>query len=499
MVTSAVSSYLQYSKEINSVKIVCGRDQNLEKMKKNILSHVSVRMKRQLSFETYPILDYFENLESEVSTETIIEELSRKFLSADSIWWVHNYHLGKNPYFTKALLRISETTKQNMVFHIHDFPECSRYSLLNRLKEYIKDDLYPQSDNIKYVVINRRDYNYLLKAGLRKDSLFLLENPIKISGTDFNRTKETDSRLSEELAKDFPRWNKGEPYMLYPVRAIRRKNIAEAALLAVLSDKNVIVTLPGVSEKEKPYSDKCNTIFRKGLAPGMFGIGFDIEKYGISFDELIASSTMIISTSVQEGFGYLFLNSMNWGKPLLAKDLNILKSFKKSFEGFPATFYKAIYIPLNIEQKKELIDLYLKKITSLNQQLSQEALSALRNEIRKIFDSEEIDFSFLTLKMQIMVLEKIKNDSLFRKKCMECNENILKKIDEYFLINISPNHEALEKNWSFKSYCNKSDEIIKSFSLKRHDLIQKRGLPTIFETMKDLFATADNIRLIYDE
>ena len=48
-----------------------------------------------------------------------------------------------------------------------------------------------------------------------------------------------------------------KPVFLYPVRAIRRKNIFEAALIAMIAGNggNLIQTLPGISDQEIKYSN----------------------------------------------------------------------------------------------------------------------------------------------------------------------------------------------------------------------------------------------------
>ena len=104
-------------------------------------------------------------------------------------WWIHNYHLGKNPQFTQALLEIlEEKPDQQILFHIHDFPECARYENLQRLNSTISLNPYPRGRNVRYALINGRDRRLLRESGMAEADLFLLNNPVRgESGKRFQR------------------------------------------------------------------------------------------------------------------------------------------------------------------------------------------------------------------------------------------------------------------------------------------------------------------------
>jgi hypothetical protein len=499
VVTSALISYLNHSKGISCIKVVSGRLQNLDIIKNKIMSAVPETKMLSLTFEVFPYIDYVEKIDTDINAEILQRELESRYSLDKNVWWIHNYHLGKNPIFTKALLNILHTSQQRMVFQIHDFPECSRYALLNRLKEYIKDDFYPQNNNVKYVVINNRDRQNLINAGMNKNSVFLLENPIQLVNWTCESQSKTLVTLSKKWTESFPSWKKNEKYMLYPVRAIRRKNIAEAALLATLSEKNLIITLPGISETEKKYSEKCKKIFSEGLTPGMFGIGINIESNGLSFKDLITASSLILSSSIQEGFGYLYLNSMNWGKPLLAKDLDILSSFKKSFTGFPSYFYEKLSVPINLENRKDLLEQYLKKFNNLKSQMNHKIISDLKEKIISIFNEEYVDFSYLSLDEQINVLHRIKNENDYREKCKKINIFLINKLNSLIVRETIPSHKTLQENWSLKSYSIKSEKIVNSFTNEPIYLVENLKDLFIYETMLLNFADPQYLRLLYDE
>ena len=499
VVTSSAVAFLNYSMYISTIKIICGRKDNLDKILRKIKEAIPDEKKERISIDVLPSIDYFDNIDGGTNSEIIRKELINRYSSGDSLWWIHNYQLGKNPYFTKALIDISKNTDQKIIYHIHDFPECSRYKLLDSLNHIVKGDLYPQKDNIRYVVINKRDQNYLLNAGMQKEIVYLLENPINI--VQFNTINHNTvlKKLSERAEKNFPQWQKNEKYMIYPVRAIRRKNVAEAALLSSLSGKNIILTLPGVSKREINYSNKCREIFTGSLAPGMFGIGLEIEDLGISFDQLVSASSLIISSSVQEGFGYLFLNSMNWGKPLIARDLDILSDFKDSFREYPSHFYNKLHIILEEKDKIELQDLYSQKLERIKKYLGKKTSKQLKKSFFNIINADSIDYSFLTLEIQIKILRKIKNDNKYRDKCMHMNSTIIEHINSFIEEEPEANHKILEENWSHKSYNRICEGIIQSFENKYNFPAQYKPEKTISETLQSYFADIQYLRLLYDE
>lgn len=499
MVTSAVRAYLEYSKDINCITLVSGREENLDTVLEKILKSLPLETRGRIETVVMKSIDYLENLDDSVSQDSIREELQNRFADDNNIWWIHNYHLGKNPFFTGALLDISESTAQSMVFHIHDFPECSRYPLFKRLKDHLNRDLYTYSNNVRYAVINSRDYNNLLKAGISEKRLFLLENPLNTSDEKLIPSDQTEDKLFKYFNKSFPRWNEKSGYMLYPVRAIRRKNIAEAALIALLTDHNLIVTLPGVSTTEKEYSDKCRTLFTEGLVPGMFGIGREIEKAGVSFKELIASSKIILSSSVQEGFGYLFLNSINWGKPLIARDLDMLDSFRPVFNNYESFFYSSLKIPVKLIDRNKIQELYKQKISDLKEFLSLEIRNELNHQLNEILNGEFIDFSFLPLFMQMKVIKILNNSDDLKKECLEANKRIVNLIEKFYLSDCSQRIELLKKGWSYKSYSNSTEKILHSFSRHIPRMDHQNTKTTICGSLLRNFASPSYLRLIYDE
>lgn len=342
----------------------------------------------------------------------LAEVLLGSFGSDESVWWIHNYHLGKNVVFTQALLEIVASGRaQRMILQIHDFPECGRFANLRLLKELLSRDPYPLSPWVRYAVLNQRDRQILLSAGIPGQAVFLLENPVLQSpgpGPDRTVRSRIRSRVKQLFGPEFPNFDPHSPLLLYPVRTIRRKNALEALLLCSLlqSPANILITLPGVSASERPYSDLVRGLFDDRLCPGLWGIGSALEQRALSFEDLVAAGDLVLSTSVQEGFGYLFINSLLWGLPLAARDLDILRGLKKDlFEDAQAYFYDAIRVP--VEDAQSLTESYRSKIRRLSPLIPRTEAQRLMAEVEQLVQDDQVDFSFLPVDSQERMLREI--------------------------------------------------------------------------------------------
>lgn len=220
----------------------------------------------------------------------IIEAIHLKWNNGCDLVHVHNPTLKKNANFLK-ILKVLKKRGLKLFLQIHDFAEDGRPLSYFAEEEYI--------ENCHYGVINSRDYNILLKTGLKKEGLHKIFNTI----TPFHfNTKDV-------ILKN---------HILYPIRAIRRKNIGEAILLSLFFKKNapLVITLPPNSPADiKSYENwkifvienDLNVIFEAGLTH--------------EFSDLVLSSDFLITTSITEGFGFSFLEPWTakkylWGRKL---------------------------------------------------------------------------------------------------------------------------------------------------------------------------------------
>jgi hypothetical protein len=438
----------------------------------------------------------------------LAEALLRAFGSDDSVWWVHNYHLGKNVVFTQALLEIIHTGRpQRIVLQIHDFPECGRFRNLGLLKAALSLDPYPVSPWVRYAVLNRRDREILVAAGVPARAVFLLENPV-FRGRDPEPGKPIRPALKRLFGKAFPRFDARAPLLLYPIRTIRRKNVLEALLLCLLLDReaNILITLPGTSVSERRYSDLVRRLFADRLCPGLWGIGSAIEREGLRLDDLVAASDLVLSTSVQEGFGYLFINSLIWSLPLAARDLDILKGLKDLFEEYPAYFYDTIRVPL--PDATSVVEAYRGKIEQLSALIPRAEQDRLLAEVDTLALDDHVDFSFLPVQAQEKLLRAIAPDGgAAIHDYRRANGDTLLRIANLLSPGNAPAAEQrictageVERRFGAAAYAAGFRMILESYGASRtnHDTDPRPSAGSIGEQVQRAFLNLENLRLLYD-
>ncbi len=510
---------------IKKITLVTGRKNNTENVYNSIQNffpenwHEEIR--ERISIEILPDIDYQDPDNINVKDAGMLaKKLLEHYGGNDSIWWIHNYHLGKNPIFTEALLEIAEKdtgVTPKMLFQIHDFPESGRYENLKFLKTTLKHQPYPVGPKIRYIVINPRDRSILTRSGIPDKLVYLLENPSNIER--ISTPNQTQREQWREKILDFYNQNTGNrrthtsskntKLILYPIRAIRRKNVFEAALIALIANRQrldkeykLIVTLPGVSKPERQYSSQVEEAFNNGIIEGFFKTGMDLEAIGVSFEELVHASDIILSSSVQEGFGFSFIQAIIWGKPLFARKIDVLESFGDLFNGYPHHFYSNFLCPLPQSIRKSITEAYKIKVEAISTVLPPHSIERLKREVEELTSRETLDFSFLDVDTQISILEKVSKEESLQREILKLN---LEKIQNFnSLLEEKPSevvHQKKLKNigerFGFSHYSSKFIEIISSFNNNKLYSDTDKN-PSIWDNIIDNFAKIDYLRLIYE-
>jgi len=91
------------------------------------------------------------------------------------LWHIHNHSLGKNRLMAGVVSRLA-ADGHPMLLQIHDFAEDGRPTNFRLLDP--ADPLYPTAPQIRYALINGRDHDNLLAAGLPPSRATLLPNAI---------------------------------------------------------------------------------------------------------------------------------------------------------------------------------------------------------------------------------------------------------------------------------------------------------------------------------
>jgi hypothetical protein len=204
---------------------------------------------------------------------------------------VHNPLLAKNRRLL-AVLADLQRRGVRLLLQVHDFAEDGR-------PQHYTPQPYPA--DCHYAVVNSRDYRFLNRAGLNHRGLHLLPNMI-----------------AAPPSPKGPPDADAPPQVLYPVRAIRRKNIGEAALLSCFfpPDCRLAVTLPPNSPQDRVVHADWQAFTRRTGLNVAFDVGLRQD-----FGSLLAGARFILTTSIMEGFGFSFVEpwaaaKLVWGRRL---------------------------------------------------------------------------------------------------------------------------------------------------------------------------------------
>ncbi|GHB98116.1 glycosyltransferase family 4 protein [Cerasicoccus arenae] len=262
-----------------------------------------------------------------------IRKAARDALGGDpDVWHVHNHCLGKNAAMPQVVERLAAETP--VLLQIHDFAEDGRpanYAAMSTLIPNL-DSMYPQASQVHYGLLNSRDLNFLSQSNFSSQSLHLLPNPVAVPA------------LAEERAalQGFG----SRRLILYPTRAIRRKNLGEMLLWSALADNDTVfaTTLTPANPTALPIYERWMEFAQELELPMRFALG---EQVSLSFSELMSASDAIVTTSVAEGFGLAFLEPYLFGKPLVGRDLpDITRDFTNTGVRLDS-LYDELMVPLS--------------------------------------------------------------------------------------------------------------------------------------------------------
>jgi glycosyltransferase involved in cell wall biosynthesis len=245
--------------------------------------------------------------------DAILLVMDKHWGGAADILHVHNPLIQKNVSLLPAL-NILNKRGIRLLLQNHDLAEDFRPDV------YTGGEDYPE--NCHYAVINNRDYSFLHRAGLKPEGLHLLPNEV------------VPVPVTPGLEQD---------RYLYPVRAIRRKNIGEALLLSlfILPGRTVAITLPPTVEKDQAQYRRWMNFAEEYRLPVEFGIGLR-EPLADAFGR----SLCVISTSVKEGFGFSFLEPWTAGRAVIGRRIDyVCGDFEAAGLRFNA-LYQEIKIPM---------------------------------------------------------------------------------------------------------------------------------------------------------
>lgn len=342
---------------------------------------------------------------SPVVADSLAEALQREardfFGAAPDLWHFHNPTLAKN-VLIPSVVRELASQGERIVLQLHDFAEDGRPGNYSSQRFFFdsetsfEETLYPVARQIHYATINRRDRDFLEAAGVPKRNLHVLPNAIR------------PLRVATAPA-DRP-FSQSKLFALYPTRGIRRKNIGELLLLAMIYGDRIDFATSlspenpewlSVHEEWKEAIDELGLPVRLGIA--------DSREY--RFPDLIGWSDFIVTTSIAEGFGLAFLEPWTAGKAVWGRDLpEITRDFEERGLRLE-NLYSRVDIPvewIGEDRVREAIESMLRRsYLAYDVRLP-------RNAVKKTWKSwvrkGRIDFGVLDERFQLEILRRLNAD-----------------------------------------------------------------------------------------
>jgi FMN phosphatase YigB (HAD superfamily) len=353
--------------------------------------------------------------------------------------WAHNPTVGKNPALTEGIRILAERSNPfRVLYHLHDFAECSRFGNLRRLHRAWSggglDELYPQAPGAALVTLTEADRERLIAAGYPEESVFALSDPVEaeLDAKPFSpgERAEMDRRIAAWSRRQGFRFTEGGRWLLAPIRAIRRKNVLEMALLIRLLGPQwrLLVTLDCNSEPERPYAEYVKDSFRYTQTEATLGFGASLFEPPFTFERFYASVDAVATASLLEGFGLVFAESVFARRPLIGRDL---PSITGELPGIQREgLYSELRVSLGENERQRLRALYREKLgrcarqADIGETARDEALAAFD----RIFEQPEVDFAFLDLPAQARMLQRM-DDPMVRGETAECNRELLNRLN----------------------------------------------------------------------
>ncbi len=329
-----------------------------------------------------------------VTALQIIDAIQAVFPDGVDVLHVHNPLLAKNRQMLDILSILSDSGIP-LFLQIHDFAEDGRPDV------YFRDCAYP--GDCHYGVINSRDYGIMDSAGAAKGRLHLLPNMVDPFDLVPERT------LSPA-------------YVLYPIRAIRRKNIGEALLLSLFFPRKqaLFITLPPNSLPDwTRYAEWKAYVLRN-----KFNVRFEATRFH-DFTDLVRSADAMITTSITEGFGFGFLEPWTAGQVLFGRRLPaICADFEEN-----AMRLEHLYDRIDIPLDRVSFDLFFhkwKKSILANAQKFGVTISEtdIHDAADRIKARGAVDFGLLDENFQKQVLSALLTDAGFKDQLRTINPKL---------------------------------------------------------------------------
>ncbi|MCP5544957.1 MAG: HAD family hydrolase [Akkermansiaceae bacterium] len=327
------------------------------------------------------------------------------------LWHFHNHSLGKSADYA-ALVPALAQRGERMLLHIHDLAEDGRPENAAALRDI--GGLYPIGPGIGYAFLNRRDLRDFTAAGVPAENAWLLRTPVTV----------------------VPRSSvSGPPLLLAPVRGIRRKNLGEILLLAALAPDNARFAITRAPANGR-WLARHDFWHRAAVEFGL-PVSFDVVNRRApapgadpGFDSWLAHASHLVTTSIAEGFGRVFVEAPAAAKPLIGRSLPDIADDLRNAGIEHRHLYQKILVPSDLLDRGSLRAMLR---ASLEETRRDWGLRTSGSDVDVAFEAMEsggrLDFGNLPEEAQQEVLRRIVRDDLAGEVRVICEQGITSAAD----------------------------------------------------------------------
>ncbi|MDR1029784.1 MAG: glycosyltransferase family 1 protein [Treponema sp.] len=340
--------------------------------------------------------------------------LARALLKAMNVYWgqaadilhVHNPQVQTHEALIPAL-HILKSQNIRLLLQIYDLTQDFRPD------RYVPDS-YPE--NCHYGLITSQDYSYLYRFGMKPEGLHLIPHEV--------------ASISSTPGMERKRY-------LYPVRAVRRKNIGEALLLSLFIPKGrtIAITLPPVDNLNQWIYRYWRNFAASLKLPVEFDVGLDTP-----LSDSFGSSFCTITTSIKGSLGFSFLEPWTAGRAVIGRRINICRDFEKAGIRFDA-LYDAIHIPRVYIASSVLLKKCTQAIQHMYASFSLKEPPYIKQMITdELFSQETFDFGRFNEELQEALIRTLVSNDVACQDVAEINPFLTS------MANWQPDEALIEQN-----------------------------------------------------
>ncbi|MBD3344106.1 MAG: hypothetical protein GF401_03485 [Chitinivibrionales bacterium] len=415
----------------------------------------------------------------------------------------HNMTLGKNCALTSAFAELckkyrSPSSMVQFVSVIHDLAEEGRMRMLDEIervagfRKKFKSEIYPETGNVRFVVLNHRTAQVLNTAGVISRQV---PNPVFPPPIDTSLSPKDKEYIQNALvrlaAEDATRFDPSKRIVFYPVRILGRKNVVESILYGcVMLKANLVIGGTGKTRADIKLFDTIKEFCRRNALTVVFDvnrISSLLPSYMKSlpvFPLLISLCDVCITTSVAEGFGYAFFEPWLYNKVVTGRKA---KGFSSPEAFDTSLFYSRLPVPAEWISAAKLKKKYfsaLKRHYRLSEYASFKKFSAHFD--KKMLQTNTLDFAECDIENQLAVLDRLLKDPYSLERLKNSLDNHLQKLHSslYCSMIVAANKKAVEDALSYPAFIQSFKKIILNRRAGRRLL--DRRIPAIKEFFGDL-------------